>query len=124
MQPFPQPNSVIIMDNARIHKDPRVLDLILDRLVDHLFFIFSLAHIQSLNIEECGICFCHHTLLITTLLNLPSHPLKLLYGVQANLEGMTLILMSMTLMFMSTCSLPLIQSHPTMQQSIMIIVVI
>lgn len=31
MQPFPQPNSVIIMDNARIHKDPRVLDLIEQR---------------------------------------------------------------------------------------------
>ncbi|KAJ3885248.1 hypothetical protein GG344DRAFT_16272, partial [Lentinula edodes] len=28
MQPFPAPNSVIVMDNAHIHKDPRVLDLI------------------------------------------------------------------------------------------------
>lgn len=33
MQPFPLPNSVIIMDNARIHKDPRILDLIEERLV-------------------------------------------------------------------------------------------
>ncbi|KAJ3886918.1 hypothetical protein C8J55DRAFT_378906, partial [Lentinula edodes] len=28
MQPFPAPNSVIVMDNARIHKNPCVLDLI------------------------------------------------------------------------------------------------
>ncbi|KZP21980.1 hypothetical protein FIBSPDRAFT_664694, partial [Athelia psychrophila] len=28
MQPFPARNSVIIMDNARIHKDPRLIDLI------------------------------------------------------------------------------------------------
>ncbi|KAI0342124.1 hypothetical protein BDW22DRAFT_1331436, partial [Trametopsis cervina] len=31
MQPFPLPNSVIVMDNARIHKDPRVLDRIYAR---------------------------------------------------------------------------------------------
>lgn len=31
MQPFPNNNSVIVMDNARIHKDPRVLDLIVSR---------------------------------------------------------------------------------------------
>ncbi|KAF8230701.1 hypothetical protein L208DRAFT_1019158, partial [Tricholoma matsutake] len=28
IQPFPLPNSVIVMDNACIHKDPGVLDLI------------------------------------------------------------------------------------------------
>lgn len=28
MQPFPAPRSVIIMDNCRIHKDPRIIDLI------------------------------------------------------------------------------------------------
>jgi transposase len=28
MQPFPGKNSVIIMDNARIHKDPTILELI------------------------------------------------------------------------------------------------
>jgi hypothetical protein len=28
MQPFPAPNSVIIMDNARIHKHPDIIDLI------------------------------------------------------------------------------------------------
>ena len=43
MQPFPQPNSVVIMDNARIHKDPRVLDLILDRLED--LSLFSHWHV-------------------------------------------------------------------------------
>ncbi|PBK86146.1 hypothetical protein ARMGADRAFT_940960, partial [Armillaria gallica] len=28
MQPFPQPKSVIVVDNACIHKDPHVQDLI------------------------------------------------------------------------------------------------
>lgn len=31
MNPFPQPNSVIIMDNCRIHKSPDVLDMIVER---------------------------------------------------------------------------------------------
>ena len=31
MQPFPLPNSVIIMDNARIHKAPELLEMIRDR---------------------------------------------------------------------------------------------
>lgn len=31
MQPFPLPNSVVVMDNARVHKDPHVLDLIEER---------------------------------------------------------------------------------------------
>ena len=33
MQPFPLPNSVIVMDNACIHKDPHILDLIEEWLV-------------------------------------------------------------------------------------------
>ncbi|KIL55223.1 hypothetical protein M378DRAFT_41478, partial [Amanita muscaria Koide BX008] len=28
MEPFPAPNSVIVMDNCRIHKHPAILDLI------------------------------------------------------------------------------------------------
>jgi hypothetical protein len=28
MQPFPLPKSVIVMDNARIHKDPAIEELI------------------------------------------------------------------------------------------------
>ena len=28
MKPFPEPNSVIIMDNCRIHKSPDILDMI------------------------------------------------------------------------------------------------
>ncbi|KZV59202.1 hypothetical protein PENSPDRAFT_595885 [Peniophora sp. CONT] len=31
MQPYPAPNSVIVMDNCRIHKDPEVLQRIRDR---------------------------------------------------------------------------------------------
>lgn len=36
MQQFPAPNSVVVMDNARIHKDPRVLDLITSRYVEYI----------------------------------------------------------------------------------------
>jgi hypothetical protein len=28
MHPWPEPNSVIVMDNCRIHKDPEVLEMI------------------------------------------------------------------------------------------------
>ena len=31
MKPFPEPNSVIIMDNCRIHKSPDILDMITAR---------------------------------------------------------------------------------------------
>jgi hypothetical protein len=31
MNPYPAPNSVIIMDNARIHKNPDVLEMITER---------------------------------------------------------------------------------------------
>jgi len=37
MQPFPNNNSVIVMDNARIHKDPEILNLIKARGVEVLF---------------------------------------------------------------------------------------
>jgi hypothetical protein len=31
MQPFPAPNSVIVMDNCRIHKHPSIVELIESR---------------------------------------------------------------------------------------------
>jgi DDE superfamily endonuclease len=31
MQPYPAPNSVIVMDNCRIHKHPAILELIHER---------------------------------------------------------------------------------------------
>ena len=31
MNPWPQPNSVIVMDNCRIHKDPEILEMITSR---------------------------------------------------------------------------------------------
>jgi transposase len=43
MQPFPAPKSVIVMDNARIHKDPAIIEMIEERYVS----------IQS------GCLFCH-----------------------------------------------------------------
>ena len=33
MNPYPAPNSVIVMDNCRIHKHPEILDLIVSRYV-------------------------------------------------------------------------------------------
>lgn len=36
MQPFPAPNSVIVMDNARIHKHPDIRAMIEERSVEHL----------------------------------------------------------------------------------------
>jgi hypothetical protein len=33
MQPYPEPNSVIVMDNCRIHKHPSILELIESRYV-------------------------------------------------------------------------------------------
>jgi transposase len=33
MQPFPAPQSVIVMDNCKIHKDPRILNAIIDACV-------------------------------------------------------------------------------------------
>ncbi len=38
MQPLPAPNSVIVMDNARIHKAPELIEMIESRFV---FFFFS-----------------------------------------------------------------------------------
>ena len=35
MQPYPGPNSIIVMDNCRIHKHPRIQEMIRDR-----YFIF------------------------------------------------------------------------------------
>jgi len=121
MQPFPLPNSVVIMDNAHIHKDPQVLDLILEQLVI-LPFSFACFH-SSYDTEECNTCSCH-TPLTTTLLNLLSPPSKLLYDMQENLEEMILILMLMTLMFTYPYSVQLFLSVLMMQQTIITIVAI
>ena len=36
MNPFPQPNSVIVMDNASIHKSPALRQMVEERFVDSL----------------------------------------------------------------------------------------
>ena len=36
MNPFPQPNSVIVMDNASIHKSPELRQMIEERFVHSL----------------------------------------------------------------------------------------
>ena len=43
MQPYPHPRSVIVLDNCKIHKDPRILNAITSAQV-----LSSLAYILSL----------------------------------------------------------------------------
>ena len=45
MQPFPGRNSVIIMDNARIHKNQEVVDMIHERLVQSTtLYVFGIMN--------------------------------------------------------------------------------
>lgn len=44
MQPYPAPNSVIVMDNCRIHKSPRIREMIEARFVLMLFSNQTLSY--------------------------------------------------------------------------------
>ena len=44
MQPFPAPNSVIVMDNCRIHKSPEIIELIESRYVLTLLILYPSTH--------------------------------------------------------------------------------
>lgn len=44
MNPWPQPNSVIVMDNCHIHKDQEVLDMIVARCVSSYLFSYINSH--------------------------------------------------------------------------------
>lgn len=46
MQPYPAPNSVIVMDNCRIHKSPRIREMIESRFV-LLFFRLDIILLQN-----------------------------------------------------------------------------
>jgi hypothetical protein len=48
MQPFPAPNSVIVMDNCQIHKHQEIQELIHERCV---LFIYFVAAISYINVE-------------------------------------------------------------------------
>ena len=63
MNPYPEPNSVIVMDNCRIHKHPEILDLIHARYVCILFS--SLTVFDICDTEEWSTIFFHHTPLIS-----------------------------------------------------------
>lgn len=39
MNPFPEPNSVLVMDNATIHKSDELQEMVLERCVDIYNFI-------------------------------------------------------------------------------------
>jgi hypothetical protein len=41
MNPFPGPNSVVIMDNCRIHKSPDILNMIRERQVQLIYLTIS-----------------------------------------------------------------------------------
>ena len=58
MQPYPAPNSVIIMDNCRIHKAEAILELIESRWVSYLQ-TFNCSNLQSPT-AGCIMNFCHH----------------------------------------------------------------
>lgn len=38
MQPYPAPNSVIVLDNCRIHKDPEIIEMVESRYVSVQMF--------------------------------------------------------------------------------------
>jgi hypothetical protein len=48
MNPFPAPNSVIVMDNCRIHKSPLVLDMIHEAYINcyHLFICLFISKLM------------------------------------------------------------------------------
>ncbi|KAJ3904813.1 hypothetical protein F5879DRAFT_40703 [Lentinula edodes] len=84
MQPFPAPKSVIVMDNARIHKDPRVLDLITSRYAQSLSYPRSIIQIP---VVECAIFSYHpiHLIIIPSNLDFPLS--KLLFDARERLSG-------------------------------------
>ncbi len=63
MQPFPQSNSVIVMDNCRIHKIPYIQEMIAARCVAALVHFLVLTSILS---EVSAANSCPHILLIIT----------------------------------------------------------
>jgi hypothetical protein len=46
MQPFPAPNSVIVMDNARIHKNQEIIDMIHARYEFIIYFMMLYQQID------------------------------------------------------------------------------
>ena len=70
MEPFPGPNSVIVMDNCRIHKIPYIQELIRARLVVKLpCYLLLMANFS----EVFAVNFCPHILQTTIRLNSRSH---------------------------------------------------
>jgi hypothetical protein len=59
MEPFPGPNSVIVMDNCRIHKSPYIQELIRSRFVVKLACYLLLMAKSS---EVFAVNFCLHIL--------------------------------------------------------------
>ena len=72
MQPYPAPNSVIVMDNCQIHKHPEIQQRILERWCtkqNSLWIFFSQGALG-----ECMSNFCLHIHLATIQSNLLSLP--------------------------------------------------
>src|SRR5260370_2615735 len=63
MQPFPQSNSVIVMDDSHIHKLPLIQEMISARYVGNLARYLVLTNPLS---EASAVNFCPHPLQITT----------------------------------------------------------
>ncbi len=110
MNPYPGPNSVIVMDNCRIHKLPWILEMILERFV-------SAFDIQTSNwtvsLEEWDTYSCHHTPRTSTPLKMPSRPSKCIFG---GMESYTAGAVSQaTLTYTASCMRLSILWHPLMQ---------
>jgi hypothetical protein len=88
MSPFPGPNSVIVMDNCRIHKDPRVLQKILNRGVACMAWYTSDLYFYLSYTVACVTYSYPHIHLTSTLLNLHFLPSSIIYGATAVLHVM------------------------------------
>ena len=66
MNPFPGPNSVIVMDNCCIHKSPMVLDMIREAYVCsyHFIIIFDNFEANGYVAADSATNSSHHILLI------------------------------------------------------------
>jgi len=76
MQPYPAPNSMVVMDNCNIHKHPNIRNLIEARLGALIMYISWTDH----HIEECIVNSCCLTLLISTRSSLPSQPWSIIFA--------------------------------------------
>jgi hypothetical protein len=122
MQPFPARNSVIVMDNAQIHKNREVVDMIHARSVFILFFILQMIYLHYT--EECVSHIYLHIHLTTTLLNWRFQASKLLFDKKVYSIVKTMIKRRMILMYIYISLMQIFRLIMQRQSVIFIIAVI